>query len=251
MSLAGKTALVTGSSSGIGRGIALAFAREGANVIITGRNEERIAQVVQEVEASGAKGMGLQADVARFGEVQTMVEKAQSALGSIDILVNNAGVFSTQALHDMTEQEWDDMIAVDLKSVFNCTRAVIKDMRTQGWGRVICITGLVGNTGYANTTHVAAAKAGVHGFVKALAREVIASGITVNAITPGLIDTPILAGISEAQMAVFTQEIPAGRIGSVEEITAATSYLASEAAGYNRPDSEYQWRRADLGNAEL
>jgi 3-oxoacyl-[acyl-carrier protein] reductase len=232
MSLSGRTALVTGSSSGIGRGIALAFAREGAQVVITGRNEQRIGQVVQEVEATGASALGLKADVARFAEVNTMVEQARAAFGPIDILVNNAGVFSTRALHDMTEQEWDDMIAVDLKSVFNCTRAVINDMRTKGWGRVICITGLVGNMGYANTTHVAAAKAGVHGFVKALAREVIASGITVNAITPGLIDTPILAGISEAQMAVFTQEIPAGRIGTVEEIAAATSYLASEAAAY-------------------
>ncbi len=232
MSLSGKTALVTGSSSGIGRGIAVAFAQQGANVVITGRNEERIAQVVQEVESSGNKTLGLKADVSRFAEVKTMVEQARSELGGIDILVNNAGVFSTQTLHDMTEQEWDDMIAVDLKSVFNCTRAVINDMRTNGWGRVMCITGLVGNTGYANTTHVAAAKAGVHGFVRALAREVIASGITVNAITPGLIDTPILAGISEAQMAVFTKEIPAGRIGTVEEIAAATSYLASEAAAY-------------------
>ncbi len=232
MSLAGKTALVTGSSSGIGRGIALAFARKGANVVITGRNEQRIAGVVSEIEAIGSRAVGLKADVARFAEVQTMTQHAQSELGSIDVLVNNAGVFSTRALHDMTEQEWDDMIAVDLKSVFNCTRAVIKDMRTKGWGRVICITGLVGNTGYANTTHVAAAKAGVHGFVKALAREVIASGITVNAITPGLIDTPILAGISEAQMAVFTEEIPAGRIGTVEEIAAATSYLVSDAAAY-------------------
>lgn len=232
MSLAGKTALVTGSSSGIGRGIALAYAREGARVVITGRNDERISGVVGEIEAIGGKAVGLSADVARFAEVQTMIKQAQNALGNIDILVNNAGVFSTQALHEMSEQDWDDMIAVDLKSVFNCTRAVINDMRAKGWGRVICITGLVGNTGYANTTHVAAAKAGVHGFVKALAREVIAAGITVNAITPGLIDTPILTGISEAQMAIFTEEIPAGRVGTVEEITSAASYLASQAAAY-------------------
>lgn len=232
MSLAGKTALVTGSSSGIGRGIALAYAREGAHVVITGRNDERISGVVGEIEAIGGKAVGLTADVARFAEVQTMIKQARKAFGNIDILVNNAGVFATQALHEMSEQDWDDMIAVDLKSVFNCTRAVINDMRTKGWGRVICITGLVGNTGYANTTHVAAAKAGVHGFVKALAREVIAAGITVNAITPGLIDTPILTGISKAQMAIFTEEIPAGRIGTLEEITSAASYLASRAAAY-------------------
>ena len=232
MDLSGKTALVTGSSSGIGRGIALAFAQQGANVVITGRNQERIAQVVREAEASGGTAVGLSADVASFGEVQAMVEQARAALGPIDILVNNAGVFATRPLHDMTETEWDDMLAVDLKSVFNCTRAVIDDMRASGWGRIVCITGLVGNVGYANTAHVAAAKAGVHGFVRALAREVIDAGITVNAITPGLIDTPILAGISKAQMAVFTQEIPAGRIGTVEEIAAATVYFSSDAAAY-------------------
>ena len=232
MDLSGKTALVTGSSSGIGRGIALAFAQHGANVVITGRNQERIAQVVREAEASGGTAVGLSADVASFGEVQAMVEQARAALGPIDILVNNAGVFATRPLHDMTETEWDDMLAVDLKSVFNCTRAVIDDMRASGWGRIVCITGLVGNVGYANTAHVAAAKAGVHGFVRALAREVIDAGITVNAITPGLIDTPILAGISEAQMAVFTQEIPAGRIGTVEEIAAASVYFSSDAAAY-------------------
>lgn len=232
MSLAGKTALVTGASSGIGRDIARTFARAGANVIVNGRNEQRIAQVVQEIESAGGKALGLRADVSRFAEVTAMVDQARSAFGSIDILVNNAGVFATRPLHEMTEEEWDEMIAIDLKSVFSCSRAVINDMRSKGWGRIICITGLVGNTGYANTTHVAAAKAGTHGFVRALAREVIALGITVNAITPGLIDTPILAGISEAQMAVFTKEIPAGRIGTVEEISAAASYLASDAAAY-------------------
>ena len=232
MSLSGKTALVTGASSGIGRDIARTFAREGANVVVNGRNEQRIAQVVQEIESAGGKALGLRADVSRFAEVNAMVEQARAAFGGIDILVNNAGVFTTRPLHEMTEEEWDEMIAIDLKSVFSCSRAVINDMRSKGWGRIICITGLVGNTGYANTTHVAAAKAGTHGFVRALAREVIASGITVNAITPGLIDTPILAGISEAQMAVFTEEIPAGRIGKVEEISAAVSYLASDAAAY-------------------
>lgn len=232
MSLSGKTALVTGASSGIGRDIARTFAREGANVVVNGRNEQRIARVVQEIESAGGKALGQRADVSRFAEVNAMVEQTRSAFGDVDILVNNAGIFTTRPLHEMTEEEWDEMIAIDLKSVFSCSRAVINDMRSKGWGRIICITGLVGNTGYANTTHVAAAKAGTHGFVRALAREVIASGITVNAITPGLIDTPILAGISEAQMAVFAEEIPAGRIGKVEEISAAVSYLASDAAAY-------------------
>ncbi len=232
MSFAGKKAVVTGSSSGIGRAIALAFAKEGVDVVINGRDEKKIAQVVKEVESEGGRALGLRADVSRFADVNDMMEKARAELGGMDILVNNAGIFHTRPLLDMKEEEWDELVAVDLKSVFNCTRAVINDMVARGWGRVICITGLAGNTGYANTVHVAAAKSGVHGFVKALAREVASSGITVNAISPGLIDTPILLGMSEEQKEAFAREIPVGRIGKAEEIAAASVYLASDAAAF-------------------
>ncbi len=232
MGLTGKKAVVTGSSSGIGRAIALAFAREGVDVVINGRDEKKIASVVKEVESIGGRALGLRADVSRFADVNDMMEKARAEFGGMDILVNNAGIFYTRPLLDMKEEEWDELVAIDLKSVFNCTRAVINDMIARGWGRVICITGLAGNTGYANTTHVAAAKSGVHGFVKALAREVASSEITVNAISPGLIDTPILAHMSEEQKESFAREIPAGRIGKSEEIAAASVYLASDAAAF-------------------
>ncbi len=232
MSLAGKKALITGSSSGIGRAIALAFAKERIRVVINGRDEKKISRVVEEVASLGGKALGLRADVSRFSEVGSMVERVHAEWGGVDILVNNAGIFSTRAFLDMGEEEWDEVVAVDLKGVFNCTRAVLADMTAQGWGRIICITGLAGNTGYAKTAHVAAAKAGVHGFVKALAREVASMGITVNAVSPGLIDTSILEGISPEQKEAFAREIPVGRIGRPEEVAAACLYLASEAAAF-------------------
>jgi 3-oxoacyl-[acyl-carrier protein] reductase len=232
MRLQGKTALITGSSSGIGRAIALLFAREGADVVINGRNEQRIAAVVQEVEALGRRALGVRADVGSFAEVNAMVEKALATFGHLDILVSNAGIFHHQSFLAMTEEEWDAVLNVDLKGTFNCARAVIGPMVAQRWGRIICVTAISGLTGYPAMTHIAAAKAGTHGFVKALAREVASSGITVNAIAPGLVDTPILVNLSKEQLDRFTSDTPVGRIGSPEEIAEACAYFASEHAGY-------------------
>ena len=232
MRLQGKTALITGSSSGIGRAIALLFAREGADVVINGRNEQRIAAVVQEVEALGRRALGVRADVGSFAEVNAMVEKALATFGHLDILVSNAGIFHHQSFLAMTEEEWDAVLNVDLKGTFNCARAVIGPMVAQRWGRIICVTAISGLSGYPAMTHIAAAKAGTHGFVKALAREVASSGITVNAIAPGLVDTPILVNLSKEQLDRFTSDTPVGRIGSPEEIAEACAYFASEHAGY-------------------
>jgi 3-oxoacyl-[acyl-carrier protein] reductase len=232
MRLQGKTALITGSSSGIGRAIALLFAREGADVVINGRNEQRIAAVVQEVEALGRRALGVRADVGSFAEVNAMVEKALATFGHLDILVSNAGIFHHQSFLAMTEEEWDAVLNVDLKGTFNCARAVIGPMVAQRWGRIICVTAISGLTGYPAMTHIAAAKAGTHGFVKALAREVASCGITVNAIAPGLVDTPILVNLSKEQLDRFTSDTPVGRIGSPEEIAEACAYFASEHAGY-------------------
>ncbi len=232
MRLQGKTALITGSSSGIGRAIALLFAREGADVVINGRNEQRIAAVVQEVEALGRRALGVRADVGSFAEVNAMVEKALATFGHLDILVSNAGIFHHQSFLAMTEEEWDAVLNIDLKGTFNCARAVIGPMVAQRWGRIICVTGISGLTGYPAMTHIAAAKAGTHGFVKALAREVASCGITVNAIAPGLVDTPILVNLSKEQLDRFTSDTPVGRIGSPEEMAEACAYFASEHAGY-------------------
>jgi len=232
MRLTGKTALITGSSSGIGRATALLFAREGADVVINGRDEKKIATVVKEVESLGRRALGIRANVGSFTEVGAMVEKALAEFGHLDILVSNAGVFHHASFLTMTEAEWDEVLTVDLKGTFNCARAVVGPMAAQKWGRIICITAISGLTGYPHMTHIAAAKTGTHGFVKALAREVASAGITVNAIAPGLVDTPILVNLSEEQIARFTREIPVGHIGKPEEIAEACAYFASDQAGY-------------------
>lgn len=232
MRLAGKTALITGSSSGIGRATALRFAREGVSVVINGRDENKIASVVKEVEAEGGRALGIRANVGSFAEVNAMVATALKEFGHLDILVSNAGVFHHESFLNMTEEEWDEVLTVDLKGNFNCCRAVIGPMITQQWGRIVCITAISGLTGYPNMTHIAAAKAGTHGFVKALAREVASSGITVNAVAPGLVDTPILVNMTEAEIATYTKAIPVGRIGKPEEIAEACVYFASDQAAY-------------------
>ena len=232
MRFTGKTALVTGSSSGIGRAAALLFAREGADVVINGRDEKKIASVVREVEKLGRHALGIRANVGSFAEVNGMVAQAIQAFGHLDILVSNAGVFHHQMFLQMTEEEWDEVINVDLKGTFNCCRAVIDSMIAQKWGRIICITAISGLTGYPNMTHIAAAKTGTHGFAKALAAEVAPHGITVNVIAPGLVDTPILVNMTEAEIANYTKLIPVGRIGKPEEIAEACAYFASDQAGY-------------------
>jgi 3-oxoacyl-[acyl-carrier protein] reductase len=232
MRFTGKTALITGSSSGIGRATALLFAREGANVVINGRDEKKIASVVKEAESLGSRALGIRANVGSFSEVNAMVEKTLKEFGHLDILVSNAGIFHHQKFLEMTEHEWDEVLNVDLKGTFNSCRAAIGPMTAQRWGRIICITAISGLTGYSNMTHIAAAKTGTHGFAKALAREVAPHGITVNVIAPGLVDTPILVNMTEAEIAHYTSQIPVGRIGKAEEIAEACAYFASDQASY-------------------
>lgn len=232
MRLDGRTALITGSSSGIGRATALLFAREGADVVINGRDEKKIASVVRKVEALGRRALGIRANVGSFAEVTVMAEKALQEFGHLDILVSSAGVFHHQSFLAMTDEEWDEVLTVDLKGTFNSVRAVIGSMLAQKWGRIICVTAISGLTGYPNMTHIAAAKTGTHGFVKALAREVASSGVTVNVIAPGLVDTPILVNMTEDEIARYTRTIPVGRIGKPEEIAEACAYFASDQAGY-------------------
>ena len=232
MRLNGKTALVTGSSSGIGRAIATRFAHEGAGVVINGRSEEKIANVVREIEASGARAIGVRANVGSFAEAQAMVERAEREFGHLDILVCNAGVFHHAPFLELSEAQWDEALTVDLKGIFNCARAALGPMARRRWGRVICITAISGLTGYPEMAHIAAAKTGAHGVVKALAAEFAALGVTVNAIAPGLIDTPILSNFTEEALANFRRRIPVGRIGRPEEIAEAALYFASAEAGY-------------------
>ncbi len=232
MRLEGKTALITGSSSGIGRAIATRFAREGAAVVINGRNESKIAGVVKEVESFGARAIGIRANVGGFAEASAMVERAEAEFDHLDILVCNAGVFHHTPFLELDEAEWDEVLTVDLKGIFNCARAAIGPMARRRWGRVICVTAISGLTGYPEMAHIAAAKTGAHGVVKALAAEFAPMGITVNAIAPGLVETPILSNFTEEALANFRRRIPIGRIGRPEEIAEAALYFASEEAAY-------------------
>lgn len=232
MRLIGKKAVITGSSSGIGRATALMFAQEGADVVINGRDQKKIDGVVGEVQALGRRALGVRADVSRFSEVSAMMQQALAEFGRVDVLVSNAGIFESRPFPEMAEEEWDTVMSVDLKGAFNCTRSIISEMIRQRSGRVICITATSGLTGYPNIAHIAAAKAGVHGLVKALARELAPIGITVNAIAPGLINTPILAHVSEEEKQFFVRQTPVGRMGKPEEIAAACTYLASDEAAF-------------------
>lgn len=232
MRLAGKTALITGSSSGIGRATALYFAREGADIVVNGRDETRIAAVAAEVEKLGRRALKLRANVGSFSETAAMVKRAHEVFGHLDILVSNAGVFHHASFTEMSEADWDQVLTVDLKGAFNCARAVIGPMVGRRWGRIICVTAISGLTGYPRMAHICAAKTGVHGLVKALAAEFASTGVTVNAVAPGLVETPILANFTEEELADSKRSVRLGRIGKPEEIAEACAYFASEEAAY-------------------
>ena len=225
--LDGKIAIVTGAARGIGRGIALAFAKEGASLVVVDRDGEGAERVAKEI-----RGLAVQADVSREADVARMAEETLAAFGRIDVLVNNAGIATASEVVDMPLAQWEEMLAVDLTSVFLCSRAVLPAMIEQRSGRIINTGSQLGLRGAPTLAHYSAAKAGVHGFTKALAREVARYGITVNAIAPGPIDTDILGQIDEERMEEIRREIPLGRIGRVEEITPTVVLLASDEGSY-------------------
>jgi 3-oxoacyl-[acyl-carrier protein] reductase len=232
MRLSGKAALVTGSSSGIGRAIALRFAREGADVVINGRDEKKIAAVVDEAKELGGRVLGIRANVGSFAECRTMIERAQAEFGHLDILVCNAGVFHHTPFLELSEQEWDEVLTIDLKGIFNCVRAAITGMVARKWGRIMAVTATSGVVPPPQMAHIAAAKTGAHGLMKSIAAEFASSGVTVNVIAPGLVNTPILGNFTEDALQSFARRIPIGRIGQPEEIAEAALYFASEESAY-------------------
>ena len=215
--LTGKRALITGGARGIGKAIALAFAREGADIAILDLRTESATRAAAEVTALGVNGHAVVADVGEEAAVAAAVGEADAALGGIDILVNNAGIDTTSLLVDMPTAMWDDMIRVNLRSVFLCTRAVLPGMIERGFGRIISIASQLGHKGAPEMAHYAAAKAAVIGFTKSLAFEVARHGITVNAICPGPIDTELFRNLPEAWRKAKLAELPLGRAGTVEE----------------------------------
>lgn len=231
--LKGKVALVTGAASGIGQGIAIAFAKEGADVIVVDLVDESRAQgTMERIAAFTGRAIYVQADVSDETSVASMTEAALAHFGRVDVLVNNAGIFTEVLLENMTAAEWDHVLNTNLRSVFLCTRALIGQMLERGDGRIINIASQLAYIGGVSATHYTASKAAIVGFTKALAREVSHRGVLVNAIAPGAIETPLLESETEEWRSSKLAELPIRRFGRVEEVTPTAVLLASEDGSY-------------------
>ncbi len=233
LTLENQVAVVTGASRGIGRAIALELAARGAAVIVNyHRSSQAAEEVVAAIQAQGGQATAFQADVSNFEQAQALIQAAITTFGHLSILVNNAGITRDTLIMMMSEEDWDVVQNTNLKSTFNCSKAAIRHMMRKRYGRIINITSVAGQMGNPGQTNYSASKAGQIGFTKALAREVAARNITVNAIAAGYIDTDIWNNVSkEAQQAVLNM-IPLGRKGTPEEIAYAVAFLASDQAAY-------------------
>lgn len=236
MSLAGKNAIVTGAASGIGLATAQRFAREGARVAVWDINEEGAQRAALDLVAAGAKAIASRVDVSKRAQVDAAVERMHAELGPAQILVNNAGITDFCSFMEMTEEKWDRVMSINLKSMLVCTQAVLPDMLAAKWGRIINISSSSAQTGSARMTAYAASKGGVIAFTKSLAQELAQTGITVNNVPPGFVDTPMLRGDGVAGMGVSVEAVaarsPMGRPGRPENIAAACAFLASDDADY-------------------
>ncbi len=230
MDLSNRVAIVTGAARGIGRAIALKLAEKGASAVVSDIAEA--GSVAEEIKALGRQGLAVTADVSVPADVTRLVDATISAYGRVDILVNNAGITRDQLLLRMSDEDWDKVLSVDLKSVFLCTRAVLRHMIKQRWGRIISMASIVGIVGNAGQANYAAAKAGIIGFTRSIAREVASRGITVNAIAPGFIDTPMTQKLDETQREELKKRIPLGYFGTPQDVAEAVAFLASEEARY-------------------
>lgn len=233
MRMLDKVAIVTGSSRGIGRAIAIRLASEGAKVVVNYLSNQTAAdEVVAEIRSRGSEAIGLQADVSQFDQAKALIEGAKAEYGRLDILVNNAGTTRDTLIMRMSEDDWDVVLDTNLKGAFNCIKAACRHMMRQRYGRIVSISsvaGLAGNLGQAN---YAAAKAGLIGLTKTVARELGQRNITCNAVAPGLVPTDLTASLPSEYLELALERTLLGRTGTAEEIAAAVAFLASDEAGF-------------------
>src|SRR3954463_1977510 len=233
MKLIGKTALVTGASRGIGREIALELARQGVDVVVNyAGSEAKAREVVEEIKGLGREAIAIQCDVSNSESVTDMVKETVDHFGKIDILVNNAGITRDNLLMRMKENEWDDVININLKGVFLCTKAVTRQMMKQRSGRIVNIASIVGVSGNPGQANYVAAKAGVIGLTKTTAKELSSRNITVNAVAPGFITTDMTDKLNEEVQAEMLKQIPLASFGQPEDVANAVAFLASDASRY-------------------
>ena len=232
MFLEGKKAVVTGSGRGIGRSIALALARNGADVAVLDMDEAGAGETAGIIEQTGRKSLALAVDVSRLSEVEEAINKILDLWGSIDIVVNNAGITRDNLLIRMKEDEWDSVIAVNLKGSFNLSKAVARSMMKQRSGCIVNIASIIGMMGNAGQANYAASKGGLIALTKSLAKEMAPRGIRVNAVAPGFIATEMTNKIPEKLREEMVRSIPLGRMGEPDDVAAVVSFLTSPAAGY-------------------
>ena len=231
--LENRVALVTGGSRGIGRAIALELAARGAAVVVNyNKSPEAAEQVVKQIQDAGGKAAAFQADVSDFKQAEALIKFAIDTFGDLSILVNNAGITRDQLIMMMPEADWDAVIDTNLKSTFNCSKAAVKHMMRKRYGRIISVASVAGQMGNPGQTNYSASKAGQIGFTKALAREVAARNVTVNAVAPGFVDTEILDAMWPETLETALKLVPLGRKGTPEEIAYAVAFLASDQAAF-------------------
>ncbi len=231
MDLSGRVAIVTGGGQGIGRAIALKLAEVGAIVVVNDIGDAA-QSVAGEIRAMGGQSLAVLADVSLSTDANRLAETAAGTYGEVHILVNNAGITRDQLVMRMSDEDWDRVLSVDLKSVFLCTRAVLRHMIKQRWGRIVSIASIVGLGGNPGQANYASAKAGIIGFTRTVAKEMASRGITANAIAPGFIDTDMTQRLEESRRQELMRRIPLGFLGSPRDVAEAVAFLASEEARY-------------------
>ncbi|URZ14338.1 3-oxoacyl-[acyl-carrier-protein] reductase [Clostridium felsineum] len=231
--LSGKVAVVTGAGRGLGRAIALKLASEGAKLVVNYRNSEAETQkLVKEIEELGSEAISVKADISKFNEAETIIKKAVEKYGTVDVLVNNAGITKDNLLLRMKEEDFDNVINVNLKGSFNCTKHASRVMLKKKSGKIINISSVIGLVGNAGQVNYAAAKAGIIGMTKSVAKELASRGITVNAIAPGIIKSDMTDALKEEQRQQILETVPLKRVGTPEDVSNLVLFLASELSSY-------------------